>query len=316
MLILLLGLLYYELTAKEYLPQIWAVFLQHCAHSNLSWLILALLLMPFNWLAETQKWFQILRRYEPMRLETAYRAVLAGVAVSLFTPNRVGEYGGRIIFVQPANRWKAVIINLVGNYAQTLVLLAAGLVAMLWMGMHYAHLAWGYTLFLALLAGLFLRLMFALYFNLSWIQRWVEHWWVLKPVKRFVKDWTVLEQFNRKELLDVLKWATLRYVIFSTQYFLLLQFFDIQTGLLAGYAGIASLFLLQTIIPLPPLTGLVARGNLAVQVWGLSGANEISSLAATFALWIINLILPALVGTFSILCVNIAKTIVYENDKH
>lgn len=39
-------------------------------------------------------------------------------------------------------------------------------------------------------------------------------------------------------------------------------------------------------------------------------------LCSTFAPWIINLILPALVGTFSLLCVNITKTFVYENDSH
>jgi hypothetical protein len=59
---------------------------------------------------------------------------------------------------------------------------------------------------------------------------------------------------------------------------------------------------------------LVARGNLAVQAWAFFGANEISSLAATFTLWIINLILPALIGTFSLFYVNIAKLPAHEDD--
>lgn len=43
---------------------------------------------------------------------------------------------------------------------------------------------------------------------------------------------------------------------------------------------------------------------------------DLSSLAATFGPWILNLILPTLEDTFSISYVNIAKAFVYENDQH
>ena len=31
---------------------------------------------------------------------TAYKSVLSGVTLSLNTPNRIGEYGGRILYVK------------------------------------------------------------------------------------------------------------------------------------------------------------------------------------------------------------------------
>ena len=83
---------------------------------------------------------------------------------------------------------------------------------------------------------------------------------------------------------------------------------------MAGYAGIATIYLLQTIVPLPAIAGLLVRGSLAVFVWSSFGANEISSLAASFVLWIINLILPALIGTFSLFSVNITKSLGYDDD--
>ena len=315
-LLLLSGMLYYELTEKENLPGVWATFCRQLAGARMGWLIAALTLMPFNWLAETQKWYLFIRRYEPMSRWKALQAVLAGVTVSLFTPNRVGEYGGRILFVRPGNRWKAVITNLVGNFAQFMILLAAGCAGAILIMERFWHLELLYVQLFGLMATIGLALMFLVYYNIRAFIPVARKFPLLRRIKRFVKDLRVLEHFSRRELSGILKWAGIRYSIYATQYLCLLKFFDIKISLLEGYAGIATIFLLQTCVPLPPVTGLVARGNLAVQLWGQAGANELSSLAATLTLWIINLILPALVGTFSILYVNIAKTFVYENDSH
>lgn len=315
-LILLLSLLYFELTKQKNLPEIWASFKSQLTNANLIWLFLALALMPFNWLAESQKWRVFICRFEPMSQWKALQAVCAGVAVSLFTPNRIGAYGGRILFVQPENRWKAVVATLVGNFAQMLVLFSMGMLGLIWLAAYFKYLEPGYLKGFALAALAILVLLYWIYFNAGHFLLGAQRYWLFRAIKRFVKDWEATKYLKPSALGLILSWASLRYLIYATQYYCLLNFFDLKTGLILGYSGISTLFLLQTSLPLPPLTGLAARGNLAVLMWGQFGANEISSLAATFALWIINLILPTLVGTFSILYVNIAKTFVYENDQH
>lgn len=314
--LLLVAVLYFELTAKDNLPKIWSAFKQQFSGANVAWLLAALALMPLNWLAETHKWHQFMRRYEPMSRWKAVRAVLAGVAVSLFTPNRVGEFGGRVLFVTPENRWKAIIVNLVGNFAQFIVLVIAGMAGVLWLMRRFWHIEPLYIQAFAIVATIGVSLMLLIYFHLKAVIPIARRIPILHRVKRYVKDLRVLENFSQGELSDILKWATIRYGIYATQYFFLLKFFDIKTSISDGYAGIGAIFLLQTSIPLPPVVGLVARGNLAVHVWEQVGANQLSSIAATFTLWIINLILPALVGTFSLLYVNVAKTFVHENYSH
>lgn len=106
LLIVLILAIYFDLTAKGNLQELWFEFLKKTHGNNLKWLILACFLIPFNWLAETQKWHQFVSRYQKFSKWQAYKAVLAGVSFSLFTPNRVGEYGGRILFVQRKNQWK------------------------------------------------------------------------------------------------------------------------------------------------------------------------------------------------------------------
>jgi hypothetical protein len=315
-LLLMSGVLWYELGHRNDLGAMWAEFRRHLEGAN--WLIVAttLLLMPLNWLAETEKWYQFVRHYEPMPRHRAVMAVLAGVSLSLFTPNRVGEYGGRMLFVRPANQWNAIIANLVGNFCQFIVLLGTGVVGMAYT-LHRFQLMdplWGRLIVAAAAAGFVVMLWIYLHIEgvvvfLRKMPFFGQFRWVGKRLRL-----DVLREFNRRELFDILRWALIRYAVYATQYFLLLRFFGIQVDFWGGYAGIAGLFLLQTSIPLPPMTGLMARGNMAVLLWSQFGSNELSALAATFSLWVINLILPALIGTFCLLHVNIASSLGYEKN--
>jgi len=93
-----------------------------------------------------------------------------------------------------------------------------------------------------------------------------------------------------------------------------LQFFGVNAPFLEALAGISTVFLVQTSIPLPPVTGLLTRGQVALFVWSFFGGNEISVLAATYSLFVINLILPALIGAVFILKTNVLKSLGYANE--
>ena len=64
-------------------------------------------------------------------LENPRKAVFLGITVSIFTPNRIGEFGGRIFCLKSADRIKGVIITILGNVAQLLVTIIFGSIAFL-----------------------------------------------------------------------------------------------------------------------------------------------------------------------------------------
>ena len=101
---------------------------------------------------------------------------------------------------------------------------------------------------------------------------------------------------------------------YSVQFFFLLKFFGIDAPFLEALAGIATVFLVQTSVPLPPVMGLLTRGQVALFVWGFFGGNEISVLASTYSLFVINLVLPSLFGAVFILKTNVLKSLGYEKD--
>src|SRR5690606_10186722 len=90
----------------EDIAGLWEAFLNNLTSGpSMLLLLTACALMPFNWLTETLKWTTLLK---PVTLpwRRALAGILSGVTLSLFTPNRIGEYGGRILYVPPADRWR------------------------------------------------------------------------------------------------------------------------------------------------------------------------------------------------------------------
>ena len=55
-----------------------------------------LLLMPVNWMLEGLKWKLAAGQQVKLSFGNAMRGVLAGVTIGTATPNRIGEFAGRI----------------------------------------------------------------------------------------------------------------------------------------------------------------------------------------------------------------------------
>ncbi|HEX3769166.1 MAG TPA: hypothetical protein VHT72_12360, partial [Puia sp.] len=61
-------------------------------------------LMVINWSLETAKWKIALMPIQTVSFFRALKAILAGTCIASFTPNRVGEYLGRMLFVDSGNK--------------------------------------------------------------------------------------------------------------------------------------------------------------------------------------------------------------------
>ena len=314
--------------------QAWASLAAQWGRAEAGWLWAAVLLMPANWAAEAKKWGLLLGSASRVPFWLCLRSVLAGVSSSVFTPNRIGEVAGRLLVLPPALRWWAAVAQGLSMVSQLWVVLAAGAAGLwgLWVArfsppLHWAAgagclgggglalLLWGY---LGLAQADFERSAAArnLRLWLAWAyEETAGAWPRLRPALAWMKHRARAMRAGARQLSTcsvpllsrALVWAALRYGIYSLQYFCLLRFAGVAVGVAEGFSGIFTLFLLQAGLPLPPVLGLLARGGLAVQMWAFFGASEMNSLAATGLLWIINLILPALVGTFFLLSVNRRK---------
>ncbi len=257
---------------------------------------LALALMPLNWVLETFKWQQFMSVFQPIGFRKGLEGVLAGVSVSLFTPNRVGEYAGRMLVLERNATAGAIASTLLGSYCQWVVLWVFGSIGIfVWTEKSMHEAAWMRAPLLAL--ALFLA---AVAVFLLWRPgRVLPLLWILRPSRfrrMLFRALLPLRHFRGWIALHALGLAALRYGVYGTQYFLLLRYVGVGVPVQEAAAGIAVLFLAQTGVPLPPFAALLARGELALLVWSPYHAGPAQVLAATYGLFTLNLLLPALWG--------------------
>jgi uncharacterized membrane protein YbhN (UPF0104 family) len=306
-------LLWYDLFKRENFDEIYVLFLSELHGENTFWLFATLVFLPINWAAETLKWLPLVGRVQPMGFWAAFKAVFAGVTFSLFFPNRTGEFGGRILFLKKKNAFKGVISTFIGSWAQQLVLITFGFLGFI----YFLITLWDTDKIIIdtiiTLGGCVVGLLFLMFLNLEAVIPVFKKIRFLYRFPRLIKSVGMLRQYTRRELFEALFWSFVRYLIYSFQYYFMLRFFGIDVPILRAASCIATIYLLQTSIPLPPVVGLLARGEVALKIWGLFTQNDLSILAATFSLWVINLIIPAFIGLVFILKANFFQTKKVDN---
>jgi len=266
-------------------------------------------LMFCNWFVEAIKWKYLIGKIEKISFCRAVQAVFTGVSISTFTPNRVGEYIGRVFFLKTASHIEGILITIVGSMAQLLVTVLLGSAALIiflskYMPvMIFSHVYLYYSL-LALVI-FFDVLLIALFFKLSFLTILKEK--ILhNGFKWFRKFFRVFAFYHTRELATVMVLSLTRYLIFSFQFFLLIRFFNNPIPYCDAIVLIALIYFIMTLIPTIALTELGIRGSVAIYFFGFwflktnPGTDLFNAgiLAASVLLWMINLGIPAVIGTF------------------
>ncbi len=274
------------------------------------WLIILLGLA--NWGLEARKWQVLLKPIQKMSFFRAYKSVLGGLALSVNTPNRVGEYGGRILYVKDGSRIKAISLSIAGSISQlivTLVLGCCGLAYLLFFQKEKSGPVMGLSIFwietLLFISSMVCVILILFFFQLSWLIKLVEK---IPAAGKFVKYINVLDEFTAKILLRLLSISFFRYLVFVIQYILMLQVLRVEIFWIDAFWVISILFLVLAIVPSLAIADLGIRGKFSTDLFSIYSGNTIGILGTTFGIWIINLFIPALAGSLFILGIKIFKT--------
>jgi len=277
---------------------------------NALWfLALILFMMLVNWSLESVKWKILIGKIEKLSFFKAFKAVMTGVSVSLFTPNRTGDYLGRVFILEKANHVEGILITIIGSFAQIIVTLSVGLFCLLSFVDHYLRVPYqiGEYLFNSMiflvpsLVFFLLLLFFKIRLLADFITRFFPGKW-----ERFKLYMAVYGKYNSKALLKVILLSFSRYLIFTTQFYLLLRIFGANLPIIEGFILIPVIYLIMALVPTVALVELGIRGSVSIFVIGLyfkkfgigNGDTELIILAASSVLWVINLVIPAVLGTF------------------
>ncbi len=308
-LVLTYGFIYDQVFDKKNLPLILQELGEDFSNPDVIWLMCLVVFMMFvNWAIETIKWRYLMAKIERIGFWRSYQAVLTGVTISSFTPNRIGEYFGRVFILNTGSRIEGILITVLGSMSQLLITIFTGSLAMLaFIPLFMTHY-WSYNSYLLYAIGAvvfgFNALLLGFYLNVSFLSTFKEK--ILRNgLKRIRKFFRIFAFYHNKELLSVLLYSFLRYLVFSTQFYLLLRIFSIPIPYLDALMLISLIYFVMAVIPTIALTELGIRGSVALYFFGVYFSNQqvmsetinLGILAASTLLWAINLGIPALVGS-------------------
>lgn len=252
----------------------------------------ALALMPVNWSIEVQKWALITAPTEKISFGRAWQSVWTGVCIGNLTPGRLGEFAGRILYFSPGVRARMTTSHFICGITQLVVTIVAGCTGLLFYASGLDKTTWGVAL------GIELLLLMALVLVLVRVNRVVA--WLLKApaLKRF--SFAGLS-YTKQMIGKLLGFSLVRYIVFSLQFFLILKACGIEGDLVKLLAAISIMYLLLSTIPMISVIEVAVRAYVAVLLFGSFNANDWVLSAASTLLWLINIVLPSLIGYIFIL---------------
>lgn len=256
-------------------------------------LIGAILLLFLNWFLEGLKWSRLISVYFSISSKNVIKSLLAGISMGLFTPNRIGEIGGRSLYVSNVEKPKVLYLSTISSISQLLLTLLMGLIGLNFYFEEfstYLLLKKDVFIYLSILIVMILLLGF---FKMQHFRR--MHSYIFPFIKKKVMQ---LPKVSPSSKLQLLFWSFLRYQVFALQFYMLMLCFTNDVDFISLYFALSIVYLLSAVIPSSALTEMPIRISLSYFIFDLLSMNAEIALIASVSMWVINLFVPALVGIY------------------
>lgn len=267
------------------------------------WVVLSVLvlLMFANWGLEAIKWKRLIRQIETISLWRAIESVFCGLTWAVFTPNRIGEYGGRVFFLSPKRRVVGVVAMAVGQLGQLVATNVFGAIALSIFIFSFNLLDYRLCIAVFAVAVVFSSFFLIFYFNIRWLNGLLLSFNVTRKYKKF---YIILARYKKKELLKILLFCLGRYLIFSTQYLIVFHWFIPEVGLAHIFMLNCVLFFVQAYLPSVAFLDLGIKSITALFFFKFVTAQNAAIVACMASIWLINIIIPAILGLYFVFKLN------------
>ena len=255
---------------------------------------LVVVLMVANWTLEALKWKYLTRNLAQITLWESIEGVFCGLTWAVITPNRFGEYGGRVMYLPPRKRIHGIFAMAVGAFGQNVITNVLGFIAMAWFAYNFLNLN---TLMLTgafVLSCTSIAFFLILYFNIKWSV------WLLDRIpflSKFHRFFEIMGRYPFAELLTIMYFCLGRFFIFSFQYYLVIHLLVPQIPMYEVFLMVFIVFFIQSALPSLDIFDIAVRSAVATEVFAYVTDQHIAIIAAFTSIWLINLIFPAVIGS-------------------
>jgi len=270
--------------------RIWAAL----SSAQLGCFAVALALSAPNLFLQFAKWRYLVRLIKPeVSLRELLTSLFAGFTLGLITPGRVGEFG-RVVFVKD-RPWATLLgLALLDKLYAAAILYLTGIASVLLFlatRLRQPLVLWP----LAVFAAFTLLLLYYLLIHPEAMRVLLYSINITLPFREKIKQLiATFDHFGRRQALVLLGFCTLFYLTFIAQFYVLVRAFEPVPLLPAIQAAVATLFV-KGLIPIS-LGDLGVRERAAVEFFSYVHVQDTSAFNASLMLFVINVLVPSLVG--------------------
>jgi hypothetical protein len=262
---------------------------------------LVFLLMLVNWGLEAVKWKRLIEPIERISLWKSIESVFCGLTWAVFTPNRLGEYGGRVFFLSPKRRIIGAVAMAVGNIGQMVLTNIFGSIALCIFIYRFKPMDDLFFLFLCTIAFIFCSFLAIFYFNIRWLNGLLLS---MRFTRKYKKFYTILARYKKAELLKILLYCLARYAVFSTQYFIMFFWLIPTLHFSDVLMMVCILFFIQSNLPSLDLFDIGIRSVTGLFFFEFITDQSAPVVACIASIWLINIIIPAILGSYFVFKLN------------
>ena len=252
----------------------------------------------FNWFFEILKWQTLVSFVKKIAFKNALEQSLGALTASLFTPNRIGEYGAKAMYYTSNYRKHIMLINLVNNVLQMSITVIFGVIGIILFTSIFSLDINYYRLSIILLIILISIILVTFGIKSSMLTvKGIS----LKKITRFILN------YPKRKIVFAFLFSLIRYAIFSFQFYFLLHIFNIEISYINAMVIISSMYLLASIIPSIFIFDVAIKGSVAVYLFSFVHIDEVIILSITTIMWILNFVLPGIIGSYYVLRFKLPK---------
>lgn len=256
--------------------------------------LFAFLLFPVNMLLESVKWQYLLQDVETLSLAEAQKQVYYGCVGAFVTPGRLGEFPARTLLMKNnSNFLQCVTLGFVGSFALVCTIETFGISSVFYFFIHHIPDFSNRIILLSVYLLLILCIVLCL---ICFPRIKVLFSNCISGKTKQIFD--AISGLGYRKFFCVCFLSFVRYLVFSVQLYCVLYFCGVQLTLFQALVSIPAYYALVTLMPSIPVADTIFRGSWAILVFSFFTPNVAAVAMAVVLLWIINTVLPMLVGVF------------------
>ena len=186
-----------------------------------------------NLFLEIKKWKTLTKSVKNNSWFEATEQSLASLTFSIITPNRIGEYGAKVLYYPNNKRKQIFLLNFAGNFYQLAVTIILGMIGLVFL--------YKYASFSIISTQNSIIIIIALI-------SMVGIFYFLKEKYSKIGDWLskIIEILSFKNNKIVILISLLRYLVFSHQFYFLIYCFKLNISYFEAMTAISSVYLIAS----------------------------------------------------------------------